>query len=289
MKKIQAIMMFLTFVSGILYLSCKKDQCSDKGYSSSVCDNRYPLKPYYTPFNDFTGGMEKVVTDIKVNNVYAFLDTLPNGYPDVEGRKNPLYDFASSIMDELNSSNEIDSGLYDIFHFDGSSFSLISYLMKAQMAENISPQTLISIIDDIPLPPFPVDNYDPPQYVNSPDTVANCCDSCRPDVQIHVSWTFKPACGNYVDTVKGYAANNTLKQSSGRLYRFTPEVRGCTCPGGVWTYTVEAPDGASYGVTPGSSINGVNLLPLSSGTYKVTFTYNVCGKTATKTFTVIIS
>jgi hypothetical protein len=286
MKKFQNIMLFLTFGLGLFHFSCRKYSCDDGQTSHASCYNPYPLTPYYTPRTIFQVGMEKTITDIRSNNVYAYLDTLPSGYPDVEGRKTPLADLGGTILEKLSSSNEFEAGVYDIFHFDGQSFSLISYLMKAEMAENISPQTLIDLVGDIPLPPIPQDNFDAPLVVATPDTVANCCDSCRPSIRIRVTWTYKAPCGNYEDTTKGYAANNTLTHmSGGKIYRFDPEVRGCACPGGKWTYQVDAPDGASYGVSSGSSSNGVNLFPQSSGTYKITFTYTVCDKTVTKTFT----
>jgi hypothetical protein len=71
--------------------------------------------------------------------------------------------------------------------------------------------------------------------------------------------------------------------SSGQSYRFTPEISGCPCPG-VLTHTVTTPAGASFG--EGTTKDGsVDLLPVSSGTYTVTFTYVVCGITVSKTFT----
>ena len=71
--------------------------------------------------------------------------------------------------------------------------------------------------------------------------------------------------------------------SRGKMYRFDAMIPGCPCPG-VLTSIVTAPGGASYGVGKGKD-GSATVLPASGGTYTVTFTYTVCDKTITKTFT----
>lgn len=242
---------------------------------------------YSTP-EQFKQAMAKVANLISANQVIAFLDTTQDGYPDVRGRQVPLEIIAFHILSKLEN-NQLEQAVYDIFHFDGETFSLISFLMKARMAGNISAQTLTDISAEIPLPPFAVANFIAP-VINVPvDTPeVNCCDFCNPDIKIKVTWVYKPACGNYEKEVSGYAAGNTLtNMSGGRMYKFSAEVTGDPCPGGVLTSSVTAPAGASYGYST-SKDGSVTLFPGSSGTYTITFTYKNCGKTVSKTFTLTV-
>jgi hypothetical protein len=122
--------------------------------------------------------------------------------------------------------------------------------------------------------------------VDTKKVVGDCCkdNACNPKIDILVTNTFKAPCGNYEKKYSGFAANNTLtNMSGGKMYRFDAVISGCPCPGTL-TSSVTTPPGASYGSGTGKD-GSVTLLPVSSGTYTITFTYTVCGITVTKTFT----
>ncbi|GAC1591456.1 MAG: hypothetical protein NVS3B8_05170 [Chitinophagaceae bacterium] len=272
-------------VLALVFVSCKKQLCigHDEQHVAAV-------KPVYSSITEFREGISKVVNFIRSNHIYAYLDTLPNGYPNVEGRKAPLEQFGYTILEKLRGNQQqIESAVYDVFHFDGASFSLISFLMKAQMAGNISAHTLATIISAIPLPPIPIEEFQPPVVQVAVDTPeVNCCDHCNPSLKVLVTWTYKAPCGNYEKKTSGYAANNTLTHmSGGKIYRFDAEVTGCDCPGATITSSVQAPGGASYG-TGSPSAGSVTLFPVTPGVYTITFTYKNCDKVVTKTFTLQI-
>ena len=286
MKRLCKHLLFAILALSLVFTSCKKlclPFIDDSGNST-------PTEPEYSTPTEFYSGICKVVALINEYHIYAYLDTLENGLPDIHGRKVALSEFGYQILYKLQN-NQVESAVYDIFHFDGTTFSLISFLMKARMVGDISVQTFVLIVQYIPLPPIRVDGFNPPLVQKPQEQVPqiNCCDNCKPKIKIRVTWTYKPACGNYTDTTTGYAANNTLNHmSGGKLYRFDAEVTGCACPGGVWTNNVEAPDGAAYGA--GSSRgNTVSLIPISSGTYRITFTYKVCDKEVSQTFTLSVN
>ncbi|HYC40151.1 MAG TPA: hypothetical protein VEB63_06640 [Chitinophagaceae bacterium] len=271
-------------LTGVSLISCKRDGHLPSNQSAAQ------FRPRYSSIEEFRHGISRVVDLIQEHRIYAYLDTVPNGRPDVNGRRLPLAQFGYAILEKLNGSQEqIASGVYDVFHFDGATFSLISFIMKAQMVGDISAQSMVNIISAIPLPPIAVANFQPPVAQVAPvEQANNCCDNCNPQIKIKVTWAYKSACGNYERETSGYAANNTLNNmSGGRIYRFDAEISGCPCPGGVLTSTVTAPAGASYGTGPAAG-GGVTLFPVSSGTYTVTFTYKVCDKTVTKTFTLTV-
>jgi hypothetical protein len=262
-------------------VSCQKQNPKENG--------QLPLnaKPRYSTMPEFRQGIADVVNLIGQYQVTAYLDTLQNGYPNKSGRKVPLQNFGYSILEKLNGNTEqVASAVYDVFHFDEATFSLISYLMKAQMVGDISAQTLVTIAAKIPLPPIPVVGFNPPTIIDTPKIIGNCCTDniCNPKIDILVTTTYKAPCGNYEKKYSGYAANNTLtNMSGGKMYRFDAVISGCPCPG-VLTSTVTAPAGASYGAGKGKD-GSVTVLPVSGGTYTITFTYTVCGITVTKTFT----
>jgi hypothetical protein len=180
------------------------------------------------------------------------------------------------------------AGVYDVFHFDGATFSLISYIRKAQMVGDITAQTMVNILSQIPIPPIPMADFTPPVEMVALDlnpTTGDCCKDnvCNPKIKILVTWVHVAPCGNFSKTSSGYAAGDKFTHmSSGQSYRFTAEISGCPCPG-VLTHTVTAPPGASYGEATGKD-GSVDILPVSSGTYTITFTYTVCGTSVTKTF-----
>ncbi len=264
-------------------VSCKKNEGIKKEYVIQ-------MKPVYSSVSEFKQGIVLVINQLRNNHIYAYSDTLPNGKPDVYGRRQPLEYFGYQILEKLDGGEQqLKSAVYDVFHFDGATFSLISFIMKAQMVGDISAQTMINILSQIPLPPFAVVGFQAPEAPVIPIAVVDdCCDHCNPSIKILVTWTYKAPCGNYEKETSGYAAGNTLtNMSGGKAYRFDAEITGCDCPGGVLTSTVTTPAGASYATGPTAN-GGVMLFPQSSGTYTVTFTYKVCGKTVTKTFTLSI-
>lgn len=282
MKKLFQRMLIGLMIIGVTSVSCKKDPGIQQD------PNTENLKPRYSTIEEFRQGITQVVNQIQQRQIVAYLDTLQNGYPDKNGRKQPLANFGYSILEKLQgNSTQIASGVYDVFHFDEATFSLISYLMKAQMAGDISAQTLTDIAVNIPLPPIPVSGFQPPvEMVALNLGGGDCCTDnvCVPKIDILVTMVYKAPCGNYEKKLSGYAANNTLtNMSGGKMYRFDAVISGCPCPGTL-TSSVTAPAGASYGTGKGKD-GSVTVFPVSGGTYTITFTYTVCGKTVTKTFT----
>lgn len=271
-------------IGGTIIVSCKKNF-----YSDHSNHQQEQTRPVYSTIAQFKQGISQVVNFIQSYRITAYLDTLPNGFPNINGRKAALSQFGSAILEKLSGNQQqIESGVYDVFHFDEATFSLISFLYKAYLAGDISAQTLVTIVAQIPLPPIPVANFQPPVEMVALNLGGDCCTEnvCDPKIKILVTWTYKPACGNYEKKTSGYAARNTLTHmSGGKMYRFDAEVTGCPCPG-TWTSKVEAPAGASYG-TSGSG-KTVTVLPVSPGTYKITFTYKVCDKEVSETFTLTI-
>ena len=287
MKKIiQHSFLGLLFL-GLVIVSCKKNLADVPGWTQ--LPHTEELKPVYSSIDEFRQGIAKTVNLIQYYHILAYLDTLPNGFPNVQGRKVPLTQFGSLILEKLQGDQEqIKSAVYDVFHFDGATFSLISYIMKAQMVSDISAQTLASVVSEIPLPPIAVAEFQPPVKIANVAVAGDCCkdNDCNPQVKILVTWAYKTGCGNRVKKTSGYAANNTLTHMDGNtLFKFDAEVSGCPCPGS-WTSKVTAPAGASYG--EGGSGKSVTVFPVSSGTYTITFTYKVCDKEVTKTFTLSI-
>jgi hypothetical protein len=279
-KLIQRAIAGLVLMSFSL-VSCQKDNTTQQE------QNTINSRPRYSTLEDFKQGITQVVNLIQQYQIAAYLDTLQNGYPDRNGRKVPLQNFGYSILEKLNGNTEqVASAVYDVFHFDGATFSLISYLMKAQMVGDISAQTLATIAAKIPLPPIPIAGFTPPTIIDTPKVIGDCCTDnvCNPKIDILVTTTYKAPCGNYEKKYSGYAANNTLtNMSGGKMYRFDAVISGCPCPGTL-TSSVTAPAGASYGTGTGKD-GSVTVLPVSAGTYTITFTYTVCGMTVTKTFT----
>jgi hypothetical protein len=262
------------FISGIFFISCRKScfLLNDKG--------QITLVPRYSSVDEFRQGMQKVVSLIQQYQVIAYLDTLPNGWPNVNGRKVSLAQFGSLILEKLQGG-QVESAVNDVFHFDGSTFSLISYLKKAEMVNNISTQVLILIISEIPLPPVAMANFDPPLKIAV--NAVNCCD---PDFTIRVTWVYKPACGNFEKKMTGF--KDVKNGDKGTIYRLDPELTNCDC-GGTWTYTVNAPANAQY-VSSINKFGNVTLTPVTAGTYTVTITYTCpCGAVVTKSITITVS
>ena len=278
MKKLLKRSSIALFFFALSITSCRKENI--------ILPPEWAVQARYSSIAEFKQGIQQVVNLMQSYHINAYLDTLPNGYPNINGRKLPLSQFGYAILEKLNGSQQqIESAVYDVFHFDEATFSLISYLMKSYMAGEISAQTLANIVAAIPLPPIPVAGFQAPVAIVALGGGDCCKDNvCNPVIKILVTWTYKPACGNYVKKTSGYAAGNTLTHMSGGIiYRFDAEITGCPCPGKL-TSTVTAPAGASYGTGTGKD-GSVTVLPVSSGTYTITFTYTVCDKVVTKTFT----
>jgi hypothetical protein len=270
-------------VAMILFFACKKEVINHHDD-----DFVFKTRPVYSTLAQFRQGLATVANMCQMRQLVAYEDTTSEGLPDIRGRKTWLAHKAYGVLEKLDQ-NLVEQAVYDVFHFDGETFSLISYLMKAYLAGDISAQTLAEIAAYIPLPPIPVANFTAPEEDVPADTpVVNCCDKSNPKLEILVTWVYKPACGNYEKKYSGYAAGNTLTgMDGGKIYKFTPVVTGDPCPGGVLTSSVTAPAGASYGYSK-SADGSINLLPVSGGTYTITFTYTNCGKTVTKTFTLTV-
>ena len=281
MKKLFQRLVIALIIMGITSVSCKKDLGMPQD------QNTENVQPIYSSLEEFRQSIAQVVNQIQQQQIVAYLDTLQDGYPNINGRKVPLANFGYSILEKLQGNTaQVASAVYDVFHFDGATFSLISYLMKAQMVGDITAQGLTNITVNIPLPPIPVAGFTPPTKVVPVKIGGDCCTDniCNPKIDILVTTTYKAPCGNYEKKYSGYAANNTLtNMSGGKMYRFDAVISGCPCPGTL-TSTVTAPAGASYGTSTAKD-GSVTILPVSGGNYTVTFTYTVCGITVTKTFT----
>lgn len=278
--------LFQRSILGLILINLSLVSCQ-KNDPMQVGQNTENAKPRYSTIQEFRKGIADAVNLIQQHQIVAYLDTLQNGYPDRNGRKVPLQNFGSGILQKLHGNTEqVATGVYDVFHFDEATFSLISYLMKAQMVGDISAQTLTTIVAQIPLPPIPVFGFTPPTIIDIPKVIGDCCTDnvCDPKIDILVTYTYVAPCGNYKKETSGYAVGDKLtNMPGGIMYRFDAVISGCPCPGTL-TSTVTAPAGASYGTATGSD-GGVTVLPVSGGIYTITFTYTVCGKTVTKTFT----
>ncbi len=264
------------FLFSIGFVSCQKSAVIPPPFYG-------PAQPRYSTVAEFKQGISHVIDRIGQYHILAYLDTLPNGYPDLAGRTTPLVYFGSTILEKLQGNNEqVAAGVYDVFHFDGATFSLISYLMKAEMVNAISPEVFISIYSEIPLPPVAVANFDPP-LMPAVNVNQNCCD---PDFKIRITWVYKPACGNYEKKFTGYKDINN--GDKGVVYRLDPELTNCDC-GGTWSYQLETPPGAQY-VSSINKFGNVSFQGLTKGTYKITITYTCpCGAVISHTVSITIS
>jgi len=247
---------------------------------------------FYSTVNEFGQGINKAANLIQSSQIWAYKDTTIDGKPDINGRKEPLIVYVQRILEKLQGG-KVEAAVYDVFHFDGQTFSLISYLMKARMVNDISAATLTSILVEIPLPPIPMASFIPPAIpVPEPVAVVAVC-KCQPKVKIRVTLIYVPDCGNYKKETTGYVVNNKLtNMSSGIYYQFVPEVEGCAC-GGTWTHSIDAPAGASYASSySGNPGKGVSFQGLSGGTYSITFTFTCgcagCGASDSETLTIDI-
>lgn len=272
MKKVYSILTILLIF--ILLGGCsKKEEVND-----FLMENRY------STVEEFTLALIKLDSLVRVHEVMGFMDTLANGEPDPYGEVIPLSDITTYILG-LVEVGELELAVHEMYKFNGDSFSLISFLMKAHMAGLISPAVMAQILVNVPLPPIPVPAFAPPLRPIPPPVPACVCDN--PKVKIRVTWAYGPNCGNYSPQTSGYAANNTLSNMrTGIWFRLDAEIHDCECPGGAWMNTVNTTS-TSYGYSapPG---NHVGLTSYSSGTFTVTFKY-ICacnGKEAEATFTI---
>ena len=276
----------------LTFFSCKKtgiDECCDDHQD----DHNKPGKPYYSSLNEFIQGLNRAGNMIEANRIMAYTDTTHDGKPEINGGKFPLIQLVKQILSKLQNG-QVETAVYDVFHFDGRTFSLISFLMKARMVNDIDVQTLTSILAEIPLPPVAMQGFTPPVVPEiKPEPIAVAVCKCKPKVRIRVTLVYVPDCGNYKKETTGYVVNNKLTgMSSGIYYKFVPEVEGCAC-GGTWTHSIEAPAGASYASSySGNPGNGVSFQGLSGGTYSITFTYTcgcaLCSASDSETLTISI-
>ena len=151
MKKLLQLSFLSLLLLSTVMVSCRKENTIVPPPENIV------IQPWFSTIPEFQQGIAKVVNLSGEYNIIAYLDTMQNGYPDRNGRKVPLVNFGTGILQKLHGNTEqLASGVYDVFHFDGATFSLISFIRKAQMMGDISAQTMITIIAFIPLPPIPV-------------------------------------------------------------------------------------------------------------------------------------
>ena len=283
MKKLLQHSLLSLFLLSVIMVACRKENGIIPPPDFTA------VQPRYSTMIDFQQGIAQANNLIGQYNIIAYLDTLPNGYPNRNGNKMPLVNFGSLIIEKLHgNSQQVQSAVYDVFHFDGATFSLISYIRKAQMMGDITAQVMVNIISLIPIPPIPVANFIPPVEMVALDlssTTGDCCKDniCDPKINILVTWVHVAPCGNFAKGKSGYAAGNKFTgMPTGQSYRFSAEITGCPCPGSL-THTITTPAGASYGVATGKD-GSVDILPATPGTYTITFSYTVCGTTVTKTF-----
>jgi hypothetical protein len=288
MKKLPGKFIIIFSLLGLM-ISCKKNLFSDL-YSTITTDsssNTINYEQSYSTLDEFRQAIANIAVQLDNYEVVAYLDTLENGYPDPYGRKEPLSRFAYAIVEKLGGNDQqVASAVDDVFHFDGSTFSLISYIMKAHMVNNISRQISDSLINQIPLPPIAVDGFDPPMQPVIPDTpVVNCCDHCKPSLDILVTSVYVEPCGNRSTKVVGHAGKGLSGISKGAYYRFDGEIKGCNCPGGKWNNTIQFPNGGVMG----SDKSWIGFTTFQSGDNIITLSYTVCGITVSKTFVLSVN
>jgi len=71
-------------------------------------------------------------------------------------------------------------------------------------------------------------------------------------------------------------------------YTTTPTLAGPVCASGTWEVTVEGPAGAQYAMTYSAKTGKATFVPLTKGTYKLTFRYK-CPGCADITITITIT
>lgn len=240
---------------------------------------------YSTP-EEFLDAMIAIDSIANVYEIMAFLDTLANGEPDPNGEFYPLSDFINEIIMKIELEKLLEATEM-VYHFDGTPFSLISFIMKAHMLDAISMDVMLQIIAAIPLPPVAVALFQPPKKPKPNQPIPVC--PCNPSIKILVTYGYEPPCGNYdKDKLSGYAANNQLNNmKTGIVFRLDAEVYGVTCDG-TWTNTIKPIGVTSWGAV-GNAKNPqtVNVVSYSSGTIEVTFTWKcacACGKQVSETF-----
>ena len=281
MKKLLQLSFLSLLLLSTVMVSCRKENTIVPPPENIV------IQPWFSTIPEFQQGIAKVVNLSGEYNIIAYLDTMQNGYPDRNGRKVPLVNFGTSILQKLHGNTEqLASGVYDVFHFDGATFSLISFIRKAQMMGDISAQTMITIIAFIPLPPIPVADFTPPTEMVALDlSTGDCCKDkvCNPVISINVTWVHVAPCGNYDKSKSGGNKKNELiDMPTGQSYRFDAQISGCPCPGTMTCTITDADGGKSAKSEKG---NTAEVFPITAGTYTITFTYIVCGKPYTATFT----
>ena len=101
MKKLFQPAILGLVLTGIALVSCKKVDLISK------IENTEKLQPRYSTMAEFKQGISQAINLIGQYNVPAYLDTLPNGYPNYQnGRKVPLVNFGSAILEKLYGNQE---------------------------------------------------------------------------------------------------------------------------------------------------------------------------------------
>ena len=127
-------------------------------------DYSYNMVSYYPAPEEFMGALNELSAWAEENNVMAYTDTLEDGMPNKEGSTMPLVEYIGGITAK-GESGDWAGAADDVYHFDGSPFSLISYLMKAQMVGDITAQQLVDAFAIVPLPPLAIKDFGQPRVV----------------------------------------------------------------------------------------------------------------------------
>src|SRR5438270_185653 len=108
-------------------MSCKKIYDLVSPSSLSLQQYTIQMKSRYSTVEEFRQGITQVNNLLVSYHINAYLDTLPNGLPNKDGRKLALSQFGYTILEKLNGNQQqVASAVYDVFHFDEATFSLIS-------------------------------------------------------------------------------------------------------------------------------------------------------------------
>ena len=119
----------------ITTVSCKKVSTQEEMMQTPTSQNGANQNSYST-LSEFNQGIREVINKANQRNVKAYLDTMPNGFPNKQGRTTPLANIAYSIIEKLES-NQVEAAVYDVFHFDGATFSLISIVSLGVISPTI--------------------------------------------------------------------------------------------------------------------------------------------------------
>src|SRR5690348_17722039 len=106
MKKLFISAALLLIVVSLSLTACKKGLLCDQIGTVTTTITSYEMKGEYSSISEFKQGISQVAQQIQYYRINAYLDTLPNGYPNKEGRKVALSQFASTILGKLNGNQD---------------------------------------------------------------------------------------------------------------------------------------------------------------------------------------